>query len=236
MALYVLIPGAMHGGWCWQRLTGFLTSQGHRVYTPSYTGMGERKHFCYFVARLDPEDIVDLLEYEDLEQAILVGHSYGGLVLNGVAQKAFARLKRLVYLAAFIGEHGKSLLDLQPPATVEYYLKTAREKGEGWYLPPVPELMDRWGLIAPEDRRWVLSKLTPFPLKCFKDKLDLPGCLAEKLPRTYIECTGEPMRGILKHFAERARRENWQVIEIDASHEPMITHPQELAKALLSLA
>ncbi|MBV9253581.1 MAG: alpha/beta fold hydrolase, partial [Actinobacteria bacterium] len=117
MATFVLVHGAWHGGWCWRKLTPLLRAAGHEVFTPTLTGLGERSHLGHPDVGLATHvgDVAQVLWYEDLSNVVLVGHSYGGLVIGGVADQAPGRLKHLVYLDAFVPEHGRSMLDLGPP-------------------------------------------------------------------------------------------------------------------------
>jgi pimeloyl-ACP methyl ester carboxylesterase len=116
MATYVLIHGGWHGGWCWARVAPILRAAGHDVYAPSLTGLGDRVHLLSPSVRLEThiEDVLGVLSYEDLRDVVLVGHSYGGMVITGVADRAADRVSHLVYLDAFVPRDGECLLDLLP--------------------------------------------------------------------------------------------------------------------------
>ncbi|MFZ0513905.1 MAG: alpha/beta fold hydrolase, partial [Candidatus Nitrosopolaris sp.] len=116
MATFVLVHGSCHGGWCWKRVTPLLSKDSHEVYTPTLTGLGERSHSVSRDIGLDTHirDIIQVLEYENLNEVTLVGHSYGGLVIGGVAEKIPERIRRLVYLDAYIPQDNKSAFDIIP--------------------------------------------------------------------------------------------------------------------------
>jgi pimeloyl-ACP methyl ester carboxylesterase len=235
MATFVLVHGAWHGGWCWQRVAPLLHVAGHTVYTPTLTGLGERAHLAHAGVdlALHVRDIVAVLEYERLANAILVGHSYGGMVITGVAEQAADRLAHLVYLDAFVPRHGEAVWDLMPPerrAALEQ-LRTTRP--EAWQVPPPDPAL--WGLTAPEERAWVAPRLVPQPLATFQQPLAAPAYRAAALPRTYIRAAH--YAGPFDVFANRAQREpGWRYHALPAGHDVMVTHPRELAALLLALA
>jgi pimeloyl-ACP methyl ester carboxylesterase len=235
MATFLLVHGAMHGGWCWSRLTPYLRKQGHEVFTPTLTGMGERSHLLTRETGLftHVEDLQGVLKFEDLSDVIVVGHSYAGLVITQLAESASGRIRGLVYLAAFIARDGECLFDIQAKETQEYYLDWSRRMGEGWRLPPSEAFLARWGVTDPNDITWVAPRLTDFPLKCLFDRLALKKHAADRLPKAYIHCTREPMASALKPFAEMAKANRWEYGEIDSGHDVMVTNPEDLAELLL---
>lgn len=230
MATFVLVHGAMHGGWCWSRVLPFLRAGGHRVFTPTLTGMGERAHLVSRDVGLDThvQDIRAVLTNEDLTDVILVGHSYAGMVITAVAEELVERLRHLIYLDAFTPHDGEAALDLEPLGTDAAFRARARD---GWLLMPAESDLERWGLREEQDRRWVWPKLTPMPLRCFEDKVALPSGAAASLPRTYLECT-TPANPGLRSSADRAKGENWLWQTLATGHEAMVTAPAELAQAL----
>src|ERR1700745_1867550 len=148
---FVLVHGAWHGGWCWAKVARLLRDAGHDVYTPTLTGLGERAHLARpdVDLELHIQDIVSMLEAEELRGVTLVGHSYGGMVLSGVAARAGAgRLVQLVYLDARVPEAGKALLDYLGPRA-EAMRETVRTQGEGWKVPPFPP--ERFGVTSQRD-------------------------------------------------------------------------------------
>lgn len=236
MATFVLIHGAMHGGWCWRRVLPYLRGAGHDVYAPTLTGMGERAHLLTRDVNVitHVRDVLGVLHYEDLKQVILVGHSYAGMVLAGVAEAAAPRLAHLVYLDAFPPRDGESALDLEPPGSAQAFAEMARTRGDGWRLPPTESLLERWGLRAEADRRWVWSNLTDFPLRCFQEPVSLPKEVSRTLPRTYIACV-DPANPGMALSADRAREEGWRFRSLASGHDAMVTAPAELAALLLEV-
>ena len=234
MSSYLLVHGAWHGGWCWRRLTPLLRAAGHDVYTPTLTGLGERAHLRSPRVGLDThaQDVVGVLEYEDLRDVILVGHSYGGMVITAVAELAPERLAHLVYLDAFLPRDGECLLDFLPPAAREETLARAQAEGEGWYLPP-QRSEHPYGITDPADIAWVRRKFTAHPLKTMQQPVHCANPEAAALPRTYINCT---VTHYFPRFAERARSTpGWRYEELAAVHDAMITAPPALANLLIQV-
>ena len=230
---FVLVHGAWHGGWCWKKLTPRLKAAGHEVYTPTLTGLGERAHLLNPQVGLDThiDDIVALLDYEDLHNVILVGHSYAGMVIAGVAERAAERLAHLVYLDAFVPQDGQSLLDTLPDggATVRQQAATA---GDGWQ---VPAGADTFGVTDAADVQWLTARLTPQPLKSFTEPLRLPNPAALALSRTYIVCRQDKASFFDPH-AEQAQRAGWNCHELRTGHDAMISAPAALATILVKTA
>ena len=234
MASYVLVHGAWHGGWCWRRVTPLLRTAGHEVYTPTLTGLGERAHLLSPDVGLDThaQDITGVLEFEDLRDVTLVGHSYGGMVITAVAELAAARLAHLVYLDAFVPRDGECLLDFLPLEARERTLARARAEGEGWYLPPQRDAHP-YGITDPADVAWVGRKFTAQPLKTMQQPIRCANPAAAALPRTYVNCTATRY---FAHFAERARAApGWGYRELDAVHDAMVTAPRALADLLIEI-
>src|ERR1700704_1085203 len=134
MSTYVLVHGAWHGSWCWKRVRKALQAQGHEVFTPTLTGVGERSHLLSLQINLETHvnDVVSLIQWEELSDVVLCGHSYGGCVISGVADKMPSRLRALVYLDAFVLENGESLHDTLPPGQRDQQLEAAERDGKGW--------------------------------------------------------------------------------------------------------
>ena len=157
MTTFVLVHGAWHGGWCWREVAGRLQSAGHRVFAPTLTGLADRSHLLTRETGLETHilDIVNLLEWEGLDDAVLCGHSYGGMVVTGAADRAAGRLRALVYLDAFVPADGQSLSDMAPPERVDGMLRDAAERGDGWKVPPLPA--SAW-LDDPAQQAWVATE------------------------------------------------------------------------------
>ena len=213
-----------------------LRAAGHEVFTPTLTGLGEREHLMSADIGLDThiKDVLGVLEYEDLRDVVLVGHSYGGMVTAGVAEKAATRNAHLVYLDAFMPEDGKSLADYQPPEILEMFHETTRKKGEGYKLPSFPA--EVFGVTNEEDLAWVRPKLNSHPLKTKLDAVRLTNPKAAQISRTYIYCNN-PAVGPFGQFADRVRKDKtWQYRELATGHDAMITEPELLANLLLEVA
>lgn len=242
--LFVLVHGTGHGGWCWKFVRDILHEQGHRVYTPTLTGCGERSHLLHPEIGLETHitDIVNVLEWEELEEVVLVGHSYGGLVISGVADRQKERLKHLVYLDAIIPRDGESLLtarrDISPEEMAANKDQLRRIAPDGNYV--VGFSAERFG-IPPEPAdvvAWVERRLTPHPLKSWLDPVKFENGGEEGVPCTFINCTEPPMPGAgLNNHARFAQEDpNWRYIELKTGHDAMVTEPQACADLFLEAA
>jgi pimeloyl-ACP methyl ester carboxylesterase len=232
MATFVLVHGAWHGGWCWVRVARLLRDAAHEVYTPTLTGLGERAHLACPQIDLEThvQDVVGVLEADELRQVILVGHSYAGMVISGVAARAGNRLNHLVYLDAFVPEAGRTLLDYLG-ARADAVRESARTAGDGWRIPPFPP--ERFGVTSQRDREWLQRRLVPQPLASFEQPLAAAG--GDRLKRAYVYCAS-PAMGAFDQFAERLREDRkWQYHEIKTGHDAMVTAPGEVTKLLLGL-
>ena len=232
MATFVLVHGAWHGGWCWVRVARLLRDAAHEVHTPTLTGLGERAHLARPEIDVDAhvQDVVAVLEAEELRNVVLVGHSYAGFVVTGVAARAANRVSHLVYLDAFAPETGKSLLDYAGPRA-DALREAARTQGEGWRIPAPPP--ERFGVSSQRDREWLLRRLVPQPLATFEQPLSAAG--GERLKRVYVYCSS-PAMGPFDQFAERLREDRkWQYHELKTGHDAMLTAAGDVAKILLGL-
>ncbi len=230
MITFLVAHGAWSAGFAWKKMRPLMAARGHLLFTPTYTGLGERAHLAHCDLNLEShiQDMLAVLEFEDLKGVILIGHSYGGMVATGVADRARDRIKHLVYLDAFAPEGGKSLHDYVSPERCENARKNAVD---GWKMLPSPIPSD----TSAEDVAWLSSRRVPQPLQCFEQKLVLKNRTLT-LPRTYVYAKrhnpGDPFR----QFMERARKEGWPVYEMDASHSPHVTAPDALMKILDNVA
>jgi len=234
---FVLVHGAWHGGWCWRRVASLLRQAGHEVFTPTLTGLGERAHLLTPEVGLDTHirDVAAVLRYEALEDVVLVGHSYAGAVVTGVADVAGERLSRLVYVEGFIPADGECVFDHFPDQFRDLFRSLSQEHGEGWRIPATPRLLDVWGITDQADREWVGSNITDFPLRCFEQPLRLPNGGADHLPRAYVACTAyETAKTVTAPTAARARQAGWRCSELPSGHDPMVSHPREFAEILLA--
>jgi len=230
MATFVVAHGAWSSAWAWKKMRPLLRAAGHELWTPSYTGLGERAHLASPSVDLDTHirDVLGVLAMEELRDVALIGHSYGGMVATGVADRARERIAQLIYLDAFAPKDGQSVLDLQSAETRERMRELARTAGEGWRLPPNPMPPD----TPPADQAWAAPRRMPHPLKAFEQPLRLTS-QAPPPPRSYIYCRRFGPGDVFRQFFERAQREaGWRHFEMDASHNPHITAPEALLALL----
>jgi pimeloyl-ACP methyl ester carboxylesterase len=237
MATYLLVHGGGHGGWCYQRVARLLRSAGHEVYTPTLTGLGERAHLLGPGIDLDLhiQDVVTTLQFEDLRDVILVGHSYGGMVITGVADRASDRVGRLVYLDAANPTNGQSLVDVAGPIIEAVRPSGETVDGVELVLLPAPEAGMFYGVTDPADLAWMADRLTSHPWACFEQPLDLRNEQGLwSIPQFHIVCTStlatrDPE--LMKEARHRGRL--W---DIDTGHDLMIIEPDRVAEALLDVA
>ncbi|MGL6113037.1 MAG: alpha/beta fold hydrolase, partial [Rubrivivax sp.] len=223
MSTFMIIHGAWSAGWAWKKMRPLLRELGHEVFTPTCTGLGERAHLASPAVSLDTHiaDMLAVLDCEDLHDVVLVGHSYGGMVATGVADRAAMRLSQLVYLDAFVPRDGQCVFDLLPAAARERNLEQARTQGDGWLLPANPMPPD----TAADDLAWAMPRRRMQPLQAFSTPVRIGGAV-ESLPRSYIYCTRSGPGDVFRPFAEQARANDaWRCFELDASHNPHITMP-----------
>ncbi|MGH3086061.1 MAG: alpha/beta fold hydrolase [Rubrobacteraceae bacterium] len=236
MTTFVLVHGGWHGAWCWERVAPLLRAAGHEVHTPTLTGLGERARLLAPEIDLETHvrDVADDLVGEDLSGVTLVGHSYGGMVVSGAADLAPDRIARLVFLDAFVPEDRQSLFDLLRPERREFYLEAARERGEGWRVPPPPP--EALGVTDETEARWLAAMLTPQPIKTFEQPVSIANDAANTLHRTCIHCTAGPLAPSFAPFAARAKAApGWSYREMETGHDAMLTAPEELSAILSEL-
>jgi pimeloyl-ACP methyl ester carboxylesterase len=230
---FVLVPGSWHGGWCWSRVANELTTQGHRVFAVTLTGLGDRKHLAALAVDIGifVTDIVNLIETEELNDVVLVGHSFGGIPITGAAAKIPDRIRSLVYLDAGVPAPGDSALSLLAPEQQKRRrLETVMLNGLEVSPPPNP--LPAFWAINGNDAAWVTRELTPHPFATFTSPLNFDEVIWARLSRTYIQCIS-PRHPALGEMHARLRRDaSWRWIEIASGHHAMVSHPTELAKLL----
>ncbi|MEV6013669.1 alpha/beta fold hydrolase [Streptomyces sp. NPDC051976] len=233
MSTFVLVHGAWHGGWAWQRVAPTLRAAGHEVHAPTLTGVGDRAHLASPAVGMwtHIEDVAALIEAYDLDDVVLVGHSYAGQVVTGVADRVPHRLARRVYLDAFVGRDGDAAIDLLPETVAGHYRESVAGPGFGWLIPV--RSLTVLGVTDQADLDWLAPRLTPHPWLSYTESLRLTGA-CEQVPAAYVECT-DWMRVFQPH-AERAASLGWPVHHISTGHEAMVTAPKELAELLLIIA
>ncbi|HEY7913517.1 MAG TPA: alpha/beta hydrolase [Blastocatellia bacterium] len=246
MATIVLVHGAWGGGWAWKHVAPLIRLHGHDVFTPTLTGLGERIHLAGPGINLDThiEDIVHLLEYEDLYNAVLVGWSYGGMVVTGVLDRVPERLAHVVYLDGEVPRDGESEFDVAGPEFRQEMEHIARTRGEGWKASlGEPEQIDAFfsaWLPDAETRRWLVDKVASNaqPIETFRQPIRLSNSAADSVPRTFLRCPvdGEVWAGIYDPLAERLRSDpRWQVRELATNHLAPVAAPSLVAQELLQI-
>ena len=211
-----------------------LRAKGHELFTPTYTGLGERSHLAHKDIDLETHiaDILGVLKFENLRNVVLVGHSYGGMVATGVADRVPERIAHLVYVDAFAPRDGQSLLDLQNEETRVRVREGAKKEGDGWRIPQNPVPADTTEL----DIAWIMERRVMQPLQTFEQKIRLTGAI-DDVPRTYVYCKISRPGDVFRQFRDRASEEpGWTCIDIDASHSPNVTAPEALAQILDGIA
>src|ERR1043165_8825722 len=202
MATFVVAHGAWSAGWAWKKMRPLLRAAGHELWTPSYTGLGERAHLGHADVSLDThiQDIVAVLEAEDLRDVYLIGHSYGGMVATGVADRAPARIKHLIYLDAFVPVNGQAVFDLVPPDVAAKMEAGALASASGYGIPSNPLPSDP----PPEDQAWPAPRRLPQPVKAFSTKLTLSA--EPSAPRSYIYAKKAGIGDTFRQFYRSAER------------------------------
>jgi pimeloyl-ACP methyl ester carboxylesterase len=234
MTNFVLVHGACHGGWCWNRVRRALQAQGHEVFTPTLTGLADRSHLLSRAINLDThiDDVVNLIRWEDLADVVLCGHSYGGAVISGVADRIPYRIGALVYLDAFVLENGDNILQNVHESQRGMLLEGAKNAGEGWKLPPIPGEVFK---VNSKDLDWMNQQCTMQPRACF----DQPRTLGQGIHKvwnvTFIHATGWEDSPFGRSY-ERAKARGWSTIDITCGHDVMLDSPEELTKMLTEIS
>lgn len=236
---YVLVPGAFWGGWVWRKVEPKLQSAGHRVFSVTNTGLGERSHLLTRDVNLDTfvKDVLGVFTYNDITNAVLVGHSLAGVTITAVADAIPERIHHLVYLDAAVLEPGKSFFDYIAPEARARLQKVAQDSSGGITLPPpAPEAVQKsMGLSDEEDVRLITSHSTPHPIATFESPLMLKNEFGSGLPKTYIACTNPALPAIEGSKKRVKEQQNWNWKEIATGHAAMVTRPDELSEILLAL-
>jgi pimeloyl-ACP methyl ester carboxylesterase len=208
-----------------------LRGAGHEVHAPTLTGLSERAHLLSPLVGLDThvEDVVRLIDVLGLRDVVLVGHSYAGQVVTGVADRRPEVIARRVYLDAFVGADGEAARDLLPDSVEHHWAESAAEQGFGWLVPV--RRLSVLGVTEQADVDWLTPKLTPHPWRTYTDPLRLR---VDDVPAAFVECVAW-MR-VFAGQADRARDRGWPVHELETGHEAMVTAPKALAEVLIELA
>ena len=234
----VLVHGAWHGGWCWQRVLPLLQAAGLNAYAVTLTGVGERAHLMSADIRLSThiQDVLGVIAANELTSVILVGHSYAGMVITGVAdqlqQSQPGLLASLVYLDAVTPHPGESWSSQHTPETIAQRLGAANASGGISFAPPDASVFG----LAGSDRDWVNRRQTPQPLAVYQDALAFDAARVASVPRSFIDCNN-PALATIAVMRQRVRQEpGWEVLELATGHDPMISAPALLADMLTAIA
>jgi pimeloyl-ACP methyl ester carboxylesterase len=232
MSTYVLVHGAWHGSWCWKRVRKALQSAGHEVFTPTLTGVGERSHLNSADVNLSTHiaDVANLIRWEELSDVILCGHSYGGCVISGAADRVPESIRALVYLDAFVLEDGEALIDLLPPEQVVGMRQGAQAAGDGWKVNPIPAEAFN---VNQADCAWVNRQCTPQALAAFEERIKLTGGLNGIKDVTHILATGYVDGSPFPACHERAKKKGWKTRKMPSGHDVMLDLPEDLTAFLL---
>jgi pimeloyl-ACP methyl ester carboxylesterase len=225
--------GAWSAGFAWKKMHPLMATRGFRLVTPTYTGLGERAHLADPSHDLNThiQDIISLIKYEDLRDIVLIGHSYGGMVATGVADRARDKISQVIYLDAFVPRDGEALFDLLSPEA-RNGMREGAKAGDGWGVPSLQIPPDS----SEVDRIWLAERRVPQSIKCFDTPLRLTGGEIT-VPRSYIFCQRATPADTFRPFADRAKGDRrWRYDEIDASHSPHVTAPDALASLLETIA
>jgi len=231
---FVLVHGSWHGGWCWRRVADRLEKRGHKVFAPTLTGLGERVHLLTPKVDLNTHitDVVNLIKFEDLYDVVLVGHSYAGCVISGVAEQMLPAISSIVFIDAFLPGNGERMLDLTP-ANLRAAALEAQAKGDA-ARPIVPAAAF---MVNEKDRDWVNSKLTPQPLGPTFTPNTFTGARDKVARKTYIRAVEYPQPAFDKWLAQCKADPTWQTFGIEKSgHDIMVDRPDELTEVLIGAA
>jgi pimeloyl-ACP methyl ester carboxylesterase len=236
MATFVLVHGAMHGGWCWKRVRRQLTGLGHEVFTPTLTGLGDRRQSLTPAVGVETHitDLTDLLYFEDLWDVHLVLHSYAGVLAGPLVERVVDRIGSVSFLGAFIVENGQSLLDVEPAEVRARYQELATEAGQGWRIPADDSFLVQWGV--PEDLRPIVGpRLTDFPLRCATDAVWYDSTALQSVRRSYIRHTEPPLSSLERSY-ERAVQLGCTTLDIACGHDAMLDDPAGVVALLGEIA
>lgn len=241
MSNFVLVHGAWHGGWCWRDVVPRLAGAGHRVHAVTLTGVGERMHLMTPAITLETHitDVANAIEMEEMDQVVLVVHSYGGMIGTAIADRMPERLRHLVYVDAVVPRPGESWASTHASATREARLVAAEASPDFSFPPPDPAI---FGLSA-NQYEWVKRRQTPHPGHTYQATLDFDPRRVAGIPRTFVSCTAPALATIDAVRQRVADRSFWdgawysgggaRLVEMKTGHDPMISAPAEFSRILL---
>jgi pimeloyl-ACP methyl ester carboxylesterase len=220
MASFVLVHGGFSGGWVWKTVRAYLESERHKVFTPTLTGLGERSHLISPVLDLDThvQDVANVIKYEDLSDVVLVGSSYGGMVITGVADRLASHIRHLIYVDAFVPKNGESVFDLVTPSLRSQFLAQANTQGDGWRVTP----------LSDGDPRRMAQ-----PIKTFQQPIFLTGGDQSAIDKTFIRCT-DPRSPSIDISEQRVKDDPaWRYLELETSGRAATQAPKRLTDLLM---
>ncbi len=230
---FVLVHGAWHGGWCWQRVAERLRADGHNVFTPTLTGLGERSHLLRAGIDLKTHitDVVNVIKWEGLTDVVLCGHSYGGFIISGVAEVMAPLIRSIVFLDAFMPKNGESIRDLTAPTVLET-IDGALQRSD---LAIPPRSAEAFG-VNPADRAWVDRMCVGQPIGCFTDKIVLTGARDKIAKKSYIRAAAYANPGFDRALASVKSDPSWRTYAVNCGHDVMVDDPARLTEILLEAA
>ncbi|MYA29757.1 MAG: alpha/beta hydrolase [Gammaproteobacteria bacterium] len=238
---FILVHGTWLGGWSWQFVRRILEQAGHDVYAPSLTGCGDRAHTTSPDVGLDThiQDIVNIIDFESLDDVILVGHSFAGMVITGVADARRERIRRIVFFDALVpaGDRMSGVSRTPEGELSQYFIKRMEKFVDGYRM----DYFDSYPLkmvvpdSEPELQALLKEKITLHPMRAWSDVLELKNGGWEGLPRTYIHCVGQEYSMTSDFMVGPAREPGWQFIEMDIPRGGMLTHPELVAETFVNL-
>ena len=230
---FVLVHGAWHGGWCWLRVADRLRSGGHKVFTPTLTGLGERSHLLRPDIDIGTHitDVVNVIKWERLTDVVLCGHSYGGFVVSGVAEMMAEAIRSIVFLDAFVPRDGDTPQSLTGPA-IQEGIRAALQRGDLG----MPARSAAFFGVNEADRAWVDALCVPQPIGTFTHKIALTGAREKIARKTYIRAKSYANPGFDKAFAVVKSDPSWRTYEVPCGHDVMVDMPERLSELLLETA
>ena len=229
---FVLVHGAWHGGWCWRRVADRLEAAGHKVFTPTLTGLGERSHLLTSSLSLDTHilDVANVISWEGLSEVVLVGHSYAGFVVSGVVERLPSAIAAIALVDAYVPSDGQSMYDVATPSS-RASLEAAMKSGDPVRAVPTAASFN----VNERDRAWVDAKMTLQPVAPQLQKLRVSGALERIRPKAYVRAVGYPNPTFDAVLATVRSRGGWETHEVRSGHDVMVDRPDELVKILVGL-
>ena len=230
---FVLVHGAWHGGWCWRRVSDLLEKKGHKVFSPTMTGLGACSHLLNKDVNVTTHvtDIANFIKWENLSDIVLVGHSYGGIMISGVAEQMADKISSIVFLDAFMPENGDSLAEKAAPFFKDLLAK-AQTNGDVALKAPPAKLFG----VEGDDGAWVEAKCTPQPLATYFEKAAYTGGREKIAKKTFIRAKGYASPAFDANLAKCKANAAWKTYEMACGHDAMVVQPQELTNILLEVA